>query len=142
MAVNGVEIIEGSEWVTKDGQHGRIARNNNDKTYCWWLISDNGYASSYTAYGEYIAGHHRERDLSHPVRHTSPKTALTLSEITARKQELQRKLETFVHNELSNFQEENLVSISNVNLNFTKVYKSIPSQHLLILTGVDIEIKI
>ena len=47
-----------------------------------------------------------------------------------------------MHNELSNFQEENLVSISNVNLNFTKVYKLMPSQPLLILTGVDIEIKI
>mgnify|MGYP003596492114 CR=1 FL=1 len=137
MAVNGVEIIEGSEWFTKDGRSGRITRNDNNKTYCWWLISDNGYASSYTAYGKYIAGHHRERDLSHPVRHTSPKTALTLSEIAARKEALQRKLETFVHNEISNFQEENCVSISNVNLNFTKVYKSIPSQHLLILTGVD-----
>ena len=73
---------------------------------------------------------------------TLPQATLSIAEITARKQELQRKLETFVHNELSNFQEENLVSISNVNLNFTKVYKSIPSQHLLILTGVDIEIKI
>lgn len=73
---------------------------------------------------------------------TLPQATLSIAEIPARKQELQRKLETFVHNELSNFQEENLVSISNVNLNFTKVYKSILSQHLLILTGVDIEIKI
>ena len=73
---------------------------------------------------------------------TLPQATLSIAEITAHKQELQRKLETFVHNELSNFQEENCVSISNVNLNFTKVYKSIPSQHLLILTGVDIEIKI
>lgn len=73
---------------------------------------------------------------------TLPQAALSIAEITARKEALQRKLETFVRNELSNFQEENLVSISNVNLNFTKVYKSIPSQHLLILTGVDIEIKI
>ena len=67
---------------------------------------------------------------------------LTVDEITQRKQELQRRLEIFVHNELSNFQEENLVSISNVNLNFTKVYKSMLSHPLLILTGVDIEIKI
>ena len=73
---------------------------------------------------------------------TLPQATLSIAEITARKQELQRKLETFVHNELSNFQEENLVSISNVNLNFTKVYKSMPSHPLLILTGVDIEIKI
>ena len=142
MAVNGVEIIEGSEWVTKDGQHGRIARNNNDKTYCWWLISDNGHASSYTAYGEYIAGRHRERDLSHPVRHTSPKTALTLSEITARKQELQRKLETFVHNELSNFQEQNCVSISDVFFDFTTVQKLIENHPRLVLTGVKVGIKI
>ena len=67
---------------------------------------------------------------------------LTVDEITQRKQELQRRLETFVHNELSNFQEENCVSISNVDLNFTKVYTLTKSSPLLILTNVDIEIKI
>ena len=73
---------------------------------------------------------------------TLPQAALSIAEITICKEALQRKLEIFVHNELSNFQEENLVSISNVNLNFTKAYKSMLSHPLLILTGVDIEIKI
>lgn len=73
---------------------------------------------------------------------TLPQTVISIAEITARKEALQRKLEIFVHNELSNFQEENLVSISNVNLTFTKVYKSMTSQPILILTGVNIEIKI
>lgn len=142
MAVNGVEIIEGSEWFTKDGRSGRITRNDNDKTYCWWLTFDNGSSRSYTAYGEYLAGKYREQDLSRPVRHTSPKTALTLSEITARKEALQRKLEIFVHNELSNFQEENSVSISDVFFDFTTVQNLIEIHPRLVLTGVNIEIKI
>ena len=76
MAVNGVEIIEGSEWVTKDGRRGRITRNDNDKTYCWWLTLDNGVSRSYATHGEYLVGKNREQDLSHPVRHTSPKLHL------------------------------------------------------------------
>lgn len=35
---------------------------------------------------------------------TARTVALTVDEITQRKQELQRRLEIFVHNELSNFQ--------------------------------------
>lgn len=142
MAVNGVEIIEGSEWFTKDGRRGRITRNGNDKTYCWWLTFDNGSSRSYTAYGEYFTGKYQEQDLSHPVVHTPPETALTLSEITARKQELQRKLEIFVHNELNNFQEENCVSISDVFFDFTTVQMLIEVHPRLVLTKVNIEIKI
>lgn len=50
---------------------------------------------------------------------TLPQAALSIAEITARKEALQRKLETFVHNELSNFQEQNCVSISDVFFDFT-----------------------
>ena len=54
---------------------------------------------------------------------TLPQATLSIAEITARKQELQRKLEILVHTELSNFQEENLVSISDVFFDFTTVHK-------------------
>lgn len=50
---------------------------------------------------------------------TLPQATLSIAEITARKEALQRKLEIFVHNELSNFQEENCVSISDVFFDFT-----------------------
>ena len=73
---------------------------------------------------------------------TLPQATLSIAEITARKQELQRKLETFVHNELSNFQEENHVSISDVFFDFTTVQKLIEIHPRLVLTGVNIEIKI
>ena len=73
---------------------------------------------------------------------TLPQAALSLAEITARKEELQRKLETFVHNELSNFQEENCVSISDVFFDFTTVQELIEAYPRLVLTGVEIEIKI
>ena len=67
---------------------------------------------------------------------------LNIAEITARKEALQRKLEIFVHNELSNFQEENCVSISDVFFDFTTVQKLIEVHPRLVLTGVNIEIKI
>ena len=67
---------------------------------------------------------------------------LTVDEITQRKQELQRRLEIFVHNELSNFQEENCVSISDVFFDFTTVQKLIEVYPRLVLTKVNIEIKI
>ena len=54
---------------------------------------------------------------------TARTVALTVDEITQRKQELQRRLEIFVHSELSNFQEENCVSISDVFFDFTTVHK-------------------
>ena len=65
-----------------------------------------------------------------------------MDEITQRKQELQRRLEIFVHNELSNFQEENCVSISDVFFDFTTVQKLIEVYPRLVLTGVNIVIKI
>ena len=67
---------------------------------------------------------------------------LTVDEITQRKQELQRRLEIFVRNGLSNFQEENCVSISDVFFDFTTVQKLIEVYPRLVLTGVEIEIKI
>lgn len=73
---------------------------------------------------------------------TLPQTVISIAEITARKEALQRKLETFVHNELSNFQEENCVSISDVFFDFTTVQKLIEVYPRLVLTGVEIEIKI
>ena len=54
---------------------------------------------------------------------TLPQAALSIAEITARKEALQRKLEIFVHNELSNFQQENCVKISDVFFDFTTVHK-------------------
>ena len=42
---------------------------------------------------------------------TLPQATLSIAEITARKEALQRKLEIFVHNELSNFRRR-IVSIS------------------------------
>ena len=65
-----------------------------------------------------------------------------MDEITQRKQELQRRLEIFVRNELSNFQDENCVSISDVFFDFTTVQKLIEVYPRLVLTGVEIEIKI
>ena len=50
---------------------------------------------------------------------TARTVALTVDEITQRKQELQCRLEIFVRNELSNFQDENCVSISDVFFDFT-----------------------
>lgn len=73
---------------------------------------------------------------------TARTVALTVDEITQRKQELQRRLEIFVHNELSNFQEENCVSISDVFFDFTTVQKLIEIHPRLVLTGVNIEIRI
>ena len=54
---------------------------------------------------------------------TARTVVLTVDEITQRKQELQRRLEIFVHSELSNFQEENCVKISDVFFDFTTVQK-------------------
>ena len=65
-----------------------------------------------------------------------------MDEITQRKQELQRRLEIFIHNEPSNFQEENCVSISDVFFDFTTVQKLIEVRSRLVLTGVNIVIKI
>ena len=73
---------------------------------------------------------------------TLPQATLSIAEITARKQELQRKLETFVHNELSNFQEENCVSISDVFFDFTTVHMLIEVHPTLVMTKMNIEIKI
>lgn len=73
---------------------------------------------------------------------TARTVALTVDEITQRKQELQRRLEIFIHNELSNFQEENCVSISDVFFDFTTVQKLIEVHPRLVLTKVNIEIKI
>ena len=73
---------------------------------------------------------------------TARTVALTVDEITQRKQELQRRLEIFVHNEISIFQSENCVSISDVFFDFTKVQKLSEVYPRLVLTGVDIEIKI
>ena len=73
---------------------------------------------------------------------TARTVTLTVDEITQRKQELQRRLEIFVHNELSNFQEENCVSISDVFFDFTTVQKLIEIHPRLVLTGVNIEIRI
>ena len=73
---------------------------------------------------------------------TLPQAALSIAEITARKEALQRKLEIFVHTELSNFQEENCVSISDVFFDFTTVQKLIEVYPRLVLTGVNIVIKI
>ena len=73
---------------------------------------------------------------------TARTVALTVDEITQRKQELQRRLEIFIHNELSNFQEENCVSISDVFFDFTTVQELIEAYPRLVLTGVEIEIKI
>ena len=73
---------------------------------------------------------------------TARTVTLTVDEITQRKQELQRRLEIFVHNELSNFQEENCVSISDVFFDFTTVHKLIEVYPRLVLTGVEVGIKI
>ena len=73
---------------------------------------------------------------------TARTVTLTVDEITQRKQELQRRLEIFIHNELSNFQEENCVSISDVFFDFTTVQELIEAYPRLVLTGVEIEIKI
>ena len=73
---------------------------------------------------------------------TLPQTVISIAEITARKEALQRKLEIFVHNELSNFQEENCVSISDVFFDFTTVQKLIEVHPRLVLTGVKVGIKI
>ena len=73
---------------------------------------------------------------------TARTVTLTVDEITQRKQELQRRLEIFVHNELSNFQEENCVSISDVFFDFTTVQMLIEVHPRLVLTKVNIEIKI
>lgn len=73
---------------------------------------------------------------------TLPQATLSIAEITARKEALQRKLEIFVHTELSNFQEQNCVSISDVFFDFTTVQKLIEVYPRLVLTGVEIEIKI
>ena len=73
---------------------------------------------------------------------TARTVALTVDEITQRKQELQRRLEIFIHNELSNFQEENCVSIPDVFFDFTTVQKLIEVHPRLVLTKVNIEIKI
>ena len=73
---------------------------------------------------------------------TLPQTVLSIAEITARKEALQRKLEIFVHNELSNFQEENCVSISDVFFDFTTMQKLIENHPRLVLTDVNIVIKI
>ena len=73
---------------------------------------------------------------------TARTVTLTVDEITQRKQELQRRLEIFVRNELSNFQEENCVSISDVFFDFTTVQKLIEVRPRLVLTGVNIVIKI
>ena len=73
---------------------------------------------------------------------TTPSVALTVDKIAQRKQELQRRLEIFVHNELSIFQSENCVSISDVDFEFTTVQKLIDVHPRLVLTKVSIEIKI
>lgn len=73
---------------------------------------------------------------------TARTVALTVDEITQRKQELQRRLETFVHNEISIFQSENCVSISDVFFDFTKVQKLIEVHPRLVLTKVNTEINI
>ena len=73
---------------------------------------------------------------------TARTVTLTVDEITQRKQELQRRLEIFIHNEPSNFQEENCVSISDVFFDFTTVQKLIEIHPRLVLTGVNIEIRI
>ena len=73
---------------------------------------------------------------------TARTVALTVDEITQRKQELQRRLEIFVHNEISLFQSENCVSISDVDFEFTTVQKLIEVHPRLVLTKVNIEIKI
>ena len=73
---------------------------------------------------------------------TLPQAVLSIAEITARKEALQRKLEIFVHNELSNFQEENCVSISDVFFDFTTVQELIEVRPWLVLTKVNTEIKI
>ena len=73
---------------------------------------------------------------------TARTVALTVDEIAQRKQELQRRLEIFVHNEISLFQSENCVSISDVFFDFTTVQKLNEVHPRLVLTGVNIEIKI
>ena len=73
---------------------------------------------------------------------TARTVTLTVDEITQRKQELQRRLEIFVHSELSNFQEENCVSISDVFFDFTTVQELIEIHPRLVLTGVKVGIKI
>ena len=73
---------------------------------------------------------------------TLPQTVISIAEITARKEALQRKLEIFVHNELNIFQSENCVSISDVFFDFTTVQKLIEVHPRLVLTGVNIKIKI
>lgn len=73
---------------------------------------------------------------------TAPSAALTVDEITQRKKELQRRLEIFVHNEVSTFQSDNCVSISDVDFEFTTVQKLIDVHPRLVLIGVNVEIKI
>ena len=73
---------------------------------------------------------------------TARTVTLTVDEITQRKQELQRKIEIFVHSELSNFQEENCVSISDVFFDFTTVQKLIEVYPRLVLVNVKVGIKI
>ena len=73
---------------------------------------------------------------------TLPQATLSIVEITARKEALQRKLEMLVHNAISTFQAENLVSISNVNFEFSTAQMLVEKYPRLVLTGVNIEIKI
>lgn len=75
---------------------------------------------------------------------TTTLTMFTMSveQLQQKKLELQRRLEIFVHNEIANFQEDNCVSISGVNLDFTTVHKLIEVHPRLVLSSVNIEIKI
>ena len=66
MAVNGIEIEQGSEWVTKDGKVG-IIWCNDDSDYCWRLSCDDGYFYTYNNEGEYVTGDKNSEDLLQPT---------------------------------------------------------------------------
>lgn len=73
---------------------------------------------------------------------TLPVFTMTVEQLQQKKLELQRRLEIFVHNEISSFQAENLVSISNVYFDFSTAQMLMEKYPRLALTAVDIEIRI
>lgn len=142
MAVNGVEITEGSKWVTHEGVAGVMSQNVGFNKYCWRFTTEEGGIRAYSDCGFFNTQEPSVRDLSHQICTKSSNSALTLDEITARKEALQRKLEMLVHNEISSFQAENLVSISNVYFDFSTAQMLMEKYPQRVLTAVDIEIRI
>lgn len=69
MAVNGIEIVHGSEWVTKDGKVGTIW-GIDDSEYCWRFYFNGNHSYTYNNEGEYVTGDKNSEDLSHPVNNT------------------------------------------------------------------------